>query len=160
MRSGNYPIYKSAGAAQFSLMPPRPNEKGYLDREGAVLLEAAPGDGNKDDPKWDWSKKISFAIGLPDIAILLDQTKPAPRIVHDNKGTLKTLELKPGVGQWEGTFTMYLTEGAKDNRKEVRVPLSNGEFQVLVRLLVAAAPLLINWVPQGSQGSDVQDQNK
>ena len=157
MRSGNYPIYKSAGAAQFSLMPPRGNEKGYLDREGAILLECAPGDGNKDDPKWDWSKKISFAIGLPDIAILLDQTKEQIRVVHDNKGVLKTLELKPGTGNFEGTFMLYLTEGPKESRKEVRVPLSNGEYQLLMRLLVAAAPLLINWVPQGS---DVQGPNQ
>ncbi len=148
MRSGNYTIYKSAGAAQFSLMPPRGNEKGYVDREGAILLEAAPGDGNKDDPKWDWSKKISFAIGLPDIALMMDQTKDQIRVIHDNKGTLKTLEFRAGKDQWEGTFTMYLTEGPKDNRKEVRVPISNGEYQVLMRLLVAAAPMLINWVPQ------------
>lgn len=156
MRSGNYPIYKSAGAAQFSLMPPKFDNKGFLIREGAVLLEAAPGDGNKDDPKWDWEKKIKFAIGLPDIAILLDQVKEQIRIVHDNKGVLKTLELKPGAGQWEGTFTMYLTEGPKDNRKEVRVPISNGEYQLLMRLLGSAAPLLIGWT--SSVGLDVQDQ--
>mgnify|MGYP001561183064 CR=1 FL=1 len=156
MRSGNYPIYKSIGAAQFSLMPPKPNDKGFLERNGAILLEVAPGDGNKNDPKWDWSKKIKFAIGLPDIAILLDQTKEQIRVVHDNKGVLKTLEILPGKDKFEGTFQLILTEGSQENRKKIMVPLSNGEYQVLMRLLVSAAPLLINWTPQ-IQAFDVQD---
>jgi len=152
MKSGTYPVYKSLGAAQFSLMPPKGNDKGYLEREGAILLEVAPGDGNKDNPQWDWSKdkKITFAIGLPDIAIILDQTKESPRIVHDNKGVLKTLEFKAGTGKYEGTYMMCLSEG----QKKVTVPFSNGEYQILIRLLVAAAPTLIHWVPQGSDVSD------
>lgn len=150
LRSGNFNIYKSLGAAQFSLIHPSFGAKGFLDKEGAVLLEVAPGDGNKDNPVWDWSKKINFAIGLPDIALLLDVTKGNPRLVHDNKGVLKTLELKAGEGKYEGTYMLSLSEGPKESRRAVTVPLSNGEYNLLMRLLVSAAPLLINWNPDNS----------
>lgn len=144
-RSGSFHIYKSLGAAQFTLIPPSFGSKGFLDKDGAVLLEVAPGDGNKDDPKWDWAQKINFALGLPDIALLLDTTKSSPRLVHDNKGVLKTLELKAGEGKYEGTYMLTLSEGSKDGRRAVSVPFSNGEYNLLIRLLVAAAPTLIAW---------------
>lgn len=159
MFSGTYQIYKSKGAAQFSLMVPKFNEKGFVTREGAIFLEAAPGNGNKDNPVWDWEQKVTFAIGLPDIAIMLDQTKDAPRLVHDNQGTVKTLEFKPGTGNFEGTYLMSLSEGAKDGRRQVTVPLSNGEYNLLLRLFSGAAPLLINWSSNTKGRDRVQDQD-
>lgn len=160
MRSGTYPIYKSKGAAQFSLMAPQFNDKGFVAREGAVFLEAAPGDGNKDNPVWDWKQKITFAIGLPDIAIMLDQTKEKIRLVHDNKGVMKALEFQPGQGNFEGTFMMNISENAPSGRKSITVPITNGEYNLLIRLLASAAPLLINWSTNTEGRPYVQDQNE
>lgn len=149
VRSGTFPIYKSIGAAQFSLIPPQRGDKGFITKDGAILLECAPGDGDKNDPKWDWAKdkKISFALGLADLAQLLDATKTNIRLVHDNNGVMKTLEFRQGEGKYEGTYTLNLSEGGKENRRSVMVPLTNGEYNLLMRLLVAVAPMLIAWTP-------------
>lgn len=158
MRSGTFTVYKSSGAAQFSLMPVRYSDKGFVEREGAVFLEVAPGNGDKKNPTWDWKQKLTFAIGLNDICQCLDQTKDAVRSIHDNQGVLKTFEIRPGEGDFAGTFMLSLSEGEKTSRKQVRVPLNNGEYQVLMRLLVAAAPLMLNWTPASAlaSGNDVQ----
>lgn len=145
MRSGEFNIYKSSGAAQFRLILPKFDDRGYIDKDGGIHLECAPGDGNKEDPKWDWSKKINISLGLADIAILMDQTKAQVRLVHDYKGVIKTLRLEPGVGNYEGTYKLYLSEGPKESRKEVMVPLSNGEYNLLMRLISSVTPILINW---------------
>ena len=145
MNTGVYAIYKSSGAAQFSLMKPKFDEKGFITKDGGILLEAAPGNGDKNNPQWDWSKKMKFAIGLADIAILLDEVKDKQRLIHDNNGVIKALEFRPGVDAYAGTFTLLLSEGAKESRKEIRVPLSNGEYNLLIRLLLSTLPALLNW---------------
>lgn len=144
-RTGQFTIYKAKGAAQFSLIAPKFNDKGFFDKEGAVLVQAAPGDGNKDNPSWDWNKKITFAISPTDIASLLDQTKEAPRIFHEHQSTPKTFELIPGKGNFEGTFMLQIAAGKGTERNVITVPLTNGEYQVIMRLLVAALPTLIGW---------------
>ena len=50
MENGQYKIYKSLGAAQFKLILPRRNEKGFIQKDGAVLVEVAPGIGTKNEP--------------------------------------------------------------------------------------------------------------
>lgn len=154
MRSGTYTVYKSLGAAQFSLIFPRFNSKGFVERDGAVFLEVATGNGSKDAPKWDWDTKISFALGVADIAALLDENKPNPRLIHDNNGVVKTLQFVPGNGKYEGTYILQISQGASSDKKSVSVPFTNGEFSVVMRLLVSALPKIIAWDQNNVQGED------
>lgn len=148
MRSGMFKVYKSKGAAQFNIIGPQWNSKGFIEREGCVFMEVAPGDGNKDNPTWDWAKekKIVFALGLADIAMMLDTTKGKIDIVHEKDGLIKKISIVEGQDRYQGTYMLQVNEGnPKEGGKSVMVPFSNGEFNLLMRLLGAAAPLLINW---------------
>lgn len=145
-KTGVMKFYKAAGAAQFSLLSVDRDEKGYVSREGAVLVEVAPGDGNRDNPTWDWDKKISFAISFADVCALLDDDPKKHRIFHNHKDSPKTLHFKPATDpRWAGTFMLELTQGSKSDRNVVSVPISNGEFGAIMRMLVAALPKLIAW---------------
>jgi hypothetical protein len=141
---GQFKIYKKSGAAQFSLLDPQVNDKGFLSKEGAVLVELAKGAGTDSDGNIivDWSKKISFAINMADICNLIDETKTSQKLVHNYKGSTKTLEFIPGKDKYEGTFMLSASEG--ENR--ATVPLTNGEYNMIMRLLVGvAAPRIIGW---------------
>lgn len=144
MNSGIFKIYKNSGAAQFSIKDPTFNEQGYLSREGAVLIQVGKGAGKDKDGniKIDWDNKIIFAINMADIAKLLDTSDPkAGRLFHEHNGTNKTLELVPGTGQYEGTWKLQVYA----DKQSIMVPLTNGEYNLIMRLLVAAAPRLIGW---------------
>lgn len=141
IRSGTYAIYKGKGALQVSLIPPtytirqiRNEETAFISKNGSVLFEVAPGVGKKE---WDWEKKITFALGLPDIGTILASDEVS--LLHDNNGTIKKLYLKPGNIQ--GTYMLTLAIG-KDT---VTVPLSEAEMVVLAELLKAAIPTLVGW---------------
>ena len=142
LRPGVLKLYKGKGAAAFSLLPPRWDEKGYMSKHGGVLLEVAPGVGRQ---QWDWNQKITFAISIADICNLLDADPAKRRIFHEHQDSPKVLEFRPGEGQYAGTYTLNLTEGKGDNRKSLMVPFSNGEYQVLMRLLMQTVPLLLGW---------------
>lgn len=158
---GQYSIYKSVGAAQFKFIPPewvsKPNPRDpnrpfwSLEKEGCVLLEAAPGNKSKDKPAWDWSDgvKIKFAIGMPDIVQLLETKDPGSkvarirgpedpslRVFHDNNGTSKTLEILPGQGDYAGTYNLKIGEKPPGGQmRSITVPLSAGEHSILMHLL-------------------------
>ena len=145
-RYGVMKFYKSAGAAQFTLLPVQRNEKGYVEREGAILVEVAKGDGNRDNPTWDWDKKISFAISFADICNLLDDDSTKHRIFHKHKDSPKTLQFVPATDpRWAGTYMLQLSAGSKDSRSSIGVPISGGEYGAIMRCLVAAMPKLIGW---------------
>lgn len=156
MRSGTYTIYKSKGAAQFTLVPPTFNEAGYIKREGAVMLEVAPGNGDKNNPVWDWSKKVIFALGIPDICRLVDQGSDG-KLTHDNGGVIKRFHLQAAVDEkYAGTFMLKMQE---DKLDLITVPFTNGEYQVLMQLLKAALPLMLNWTSSVKASRDaVQNQ--
>lgn len=141
MENGQYKIYKSLGAAQFKLILPRRNEKGFIQKDGAVLVEVAPGIGTKNEPDWDWNKKIKFALGIPDLQLLIesDGTK---RLTHDHDGSIKTFQFAEATDpKYAGTYMLKVTEG--ENR--ITVPVSGGEFLLLMKMLVQVAPTLIGW---------------
>ena len=95
---GTFTIYKKLGAAQFTLINPKvKQDSGRIDRDGAVLLEASKGAGDK---KYLWSEKISFALGMSDLCSIFDNPDEPQRLVHSMPGsdTVKALEFKPGEG--------------------------------------------------------------
>lgn len=157
-RPGVLKFYKGSGAAAFSILPPRYNEAGYLDKQGAILLEAAPSVGRQ---QWDWDQKITFAISISDIAGMLDSDPTRRRIFHKHDQTPKVLEVTPADpdGPHAGTFMMNLSMGKGDTRRQIRVPFNNGEWTVLVRLLLHACPLLIGWT-EGAVNDTVQRTNQ
>jgi hypothetical protein len=139
-RKGTLKFYKKGGAAQLRLIPPRLNEKGFLEKEGAVLLEAAPGTGTGRDLSWDWSKKITFAISFTDITNIFNGD--TVDIFHQSEDTPKKLRVNPGQ---ESGYFLSLGEGKGDNRREVKVSLTDGEWRVLRQTLMSMAPYLVGW---------------
>jgi hypothetical protein len=139
-------FYKSLGAAQFTLLPVKRNDKEFVEREGGILVEVAPGDGKRDNPNWDWDRKISFAISFNDICNLLDQDPAKHRIFHKHKDSPKTLHFQPATDErYAGTFMLQLAMGSGSNRQAVSVPITNGEHGAIMRMLVAALPKLVAW---------------
>lgn len=143
---GTFPIYKKIAAAQFTFLPPRRDDNGRISKNGAVLLEVAKSAGEK---KYQWSEKISFAIGMSDICNILDNPDNPPRLVHSMPGsdTVKSLELQPGEGRYAGTYMLKLSENNKKANvsKFISVPIAAGEYQMMMRLLMHASPHIVGW---------------
>jgi hypothetical protein len=145
MRSAGLQFYKGIGAAQFNPIAPKLDERGYVVKDGAVMLDMAPGIKGK-EKEWDWSQKIVFAIGIADLAQLMDGTKESFSLVHDNNGVIKTLRLVPGdPDKYPGTYMLSLSEKNGEVKRDVRVSLNNGEYVLLMRMLAAIAPSLLGW---------------
>lgn len=143
---GTFSIYKKAGAAQFTLLNTRISEAGRIEKNGAVLLEVAEGSGEK---SYNWNDKITFALGMSDLCQIFDNPDKPPRLVHSSPASkaIKSLEFTPGEGKYVGTYMMKI--GQKDptsnSYQNVTVPIGSGEYTVLLRLLMAAAPKMIGW---------------
>jgi hypothetical protein len=147
-RSGVLKIYKSTGAAQFSLIPCRRDDRGFVSKEGAVLVEVAKCSGKSADGNIiaDWGNKINFAINIADLCNLMDSNPKNSRLFHNFKGTSKSLEFQPGEGKYQGTWKLQVGSGSGSDRQQVMVPLSDGEYQMIMRLLIGvAAPKLLGW---------------
>lgn len=171
-KTGLMKFYKSQGAAQFKVLPPvwkqvqskysdQPRE--MLDKEGAILLEIAPGNGDRKNPSWDWSKKISFAISFTDISQLIETTEQQPNgykrnrlrgpsepsavVFHQHNNSTKMLRLEPGIGQYQNTWKLLVSENNKSTglKNSVMVPLSDGEHSLLMRVLTSMAPALVGF---------------
>ena len=148
-KSGTFAIFKGKGAAKFSQISARRNENGWVEKNGAVLLEAAPVVGKRPDglPNCDWNQKISFAIGVPDVCNLLETDPKKSRLYHQNErsGTTKSLQFVPGTGNYAGTYMMHLSEKSRDGEKKISVPFSAGEYMILQRLLVGSTQMMLGW---------------
>lgn len=148
-RSGIFKIYKGIGAAQFSIIPPRRGEKGFIEKDGAVLVEVAPcqGKDSRGNINALWDQKIKFAISIADMCNLMDTANPkAGRLYHNFNGTSKVLEFVPGEGSYAGTWKLQVQQGKGDALQRVMVPLSDGEYNMIMRLLIGiAAPKIIGW---------------
>ena len=143
---GVFSIYKKLGAAQFTIIPPREGESGRIKKNGAVLLEVAAGSGNK---SYSWTDKITFALGMNDLCNWFTNPDAPPKLIHQmpDSPVVKTLEVTPGDGKYAGTFMLKLGENNKsqDKNKYVSVPITGGEYTVLLRLFMSAAPKIIGW---------------
>jgi hypothetical protein len=148
-QSGTFAIFKGKGAAKFSQIGPTRNQNGWVKKNGAVLLEAAPAVGTRPDglPLYDWDQKISFAIGIQDITQLFDPK--TDKLFHKSTSggfeSTKTLKFVPGTGNYEGTYQMFLNQSHDDQNNKVFVPLSAGEYLVLQRLLISSVPMMLGW---------------
>ena len=143
---GTFSIYKKLGAAQFTLINPKESDVGRIDKNGAILLEIASGSG---DRRYDWASKISFALGVSDICQIFENPDIPPRLIHSPPGStlIKNLELTPGEGKYPGTYMLRVQEKNKetDQTRSASVPISSGEYTVLLRLMLTATPLIIGW---------------
>lgn len=149
-KSGVFGIFKGKGAAKFSQIGVRRNDNGWVDKNGAVLLEAAPVVGKRPDglPHCDWGQKISFAIGVPDVCNLLESDPKKSRLFHKNErsGTTKSLQFIAATdARYAGTYMMHLSERGPNGEKKISVPFSAGEYMILQRLLVASTQMMLGW---------------
>lgn len=141
-----FKIYKKIGAAQFGLIRPREDEKGRIEKDGAILLEVAKSQGEK---SYDWANKISFAIGVSDLTSIFQNPDSPPSLIHTMPGSniTKKLEFQPGEGKYAGTYRMVLSEFSKDKSvsKTVMVPIASGEYTVLLRLFMQSVTKFLGW---------------
>lgn len=140
---GMLKFYKSIGALQVEFIPPKFNEKGYLEKDGAVLLTLAPGNKDKDNPEWDWTKKIVFALGVPDIAVLLTpDDNGACKCFHKTADATKKLELAPGKNSG---WALTLSSNGKANLNAM-VFLTDAEVVVLRTVIARLLPRVCGFV--------------
>lgn len=145
-KTGSYPIYKKLGAAKLSLIPPTFNSNGWVEKEGALFVEASTGLGEDANGNltYDWNNKIVFAIGLNDLALLFEDF--SKKLVHVHQGKTKTLQFTAGSGKYEGTFMLTLSEKEeKGTPRSVSVPVSAGESQVIGVLLRSCPARFLGW---------------
>lgn len=133
-------IYKKSAAAQFVLLPPKRNEKGRIEKEGAVLVEVAKAVSEK---TYDWTNKITFALGINDMLQIFDNLDNPPRLLHKLGEVTKTLELKQGEAQYAGTYMMHISDASTKNK--ISVPLSGGEYFVLTGLFKSSIAKMLGW---------------
>jgi hypothetical protein len=153
-----FSTHKKKGAIQMSPIMPswesdaKGNEK--CTKEGALLIEVAPieGEDANGNMRYDWaSRKIAFALGVPDIANIIERTGTEFKLIHKNeaKQSTKTMNFKPGdenSDKYAGTMMLSFYEQQGDIAKEaVTVPLSKGEWAVFVALLRWSLPFLLGW---------------
>ena len=147
MNSGSFDIFKGSAAAKISLLPPTANEKGWMQKSGAVLIEAAKVMGTDGDNKlYDWKEgKISFGLGVADICNLLENPETT-KLVHEYQGKTKSLSFKESADErYAGSWMMSIREKDEQGSRALSVPLSAGEFTALGLLLRAALPKMLGW---------------
>ena len=86
---------------------------------------------------------------MNDLCNLFASPDEPPKLIHQmpESQIVKTLELAPGKDKYLGTFMLKLSEKNKstDVSKYITVPISGGEYTVLLRLFMSAAPQIIGW---------------
>jgi len=147
-----YAIYKGVGGKfgcfQFKLSPAYDNPNRADRMEGGVFIEAAPSMGPN---KYDWGKKIIFALSVSDIGKVLNDgfRGGSLSLYHDpgaksNKANITKKSLKVTKGQKSGFF-LSLREETAGNEKTVQIPVSTDEATILVELLKTAIPRVLGW---------------
>lgn len=116
-------------------------------REGSILVEMAPFKEEKDgNLYYDWSKKVSFALGVPDITKIADKAGEKFSLVHDTDSGMKVMFFTPGEGKYEGTMNLSLSHKQGDAEvAKASIAMSAGEFSIFTRMLYDAVPVLLGW---------------
>src|SRR5688572_26674193 len=93
---GKYALYKNKSSMRVNLISPKYNDKGYVDSEGALLVEMADCTGQSADGNnvYNWEQKIMFALGIADIALLMENPWAALTHVHEKGGVETTKVVK------------------------------------------------------------------
>lgn len=153
-----YTVHKGQmGAFQLSIILPTweesQGEKSLnkkVVKEGSLLIEMAPflkeENGNK---YYNWKEaKVSFGLGLSDIASILNSQGGECKLIHINEISNKTknLTISPGTDKYVGTYKVALYE--KDSTGKTQsslIAFSAGEWQVFITLMKYSIPLLLGW---------------
>jgi hypothetical protein len=145
-KPGQWGIYKKSAAAQLSLILPTYNDKGWLVKAGGVLMEATKSVGKDDNGNilYDWTQKVTLLLAMNDIALLYGNIEA--KIVHEYQNSVKNFSLKPGTGDYTGTWQMmFYVKDSEGGIKNAVVPMTAGEFEVFGRLLDRAAIKSLGW---------------
>ncbi len=146
-KPGQFGVYKKSAAGQVSLILPTFNDKGWLTKTGGVMIEATKSTGTdaEGNPQYDWTNsKITFSLGMNDLALLFNDIEA--KLVHEYKGAIKGLQFKAATDpKYAGTYQLLMNHKDADGSRNVMVPLSGGEMQVLTRLLDSATPRMLGW---------------
>lgn len=155
---------KSGGQLQFAVGSPRwgaPEDKdglqvSYIDKEGAVFIEAAP--PNPEDPgKLDWkNRKIVFALSDKDIAAIVDALESGEvdnrgdlvNLTHttgpENAPIVKYFKIKPGA-PFNGKPTWLLEVSDQSARNKVSVFVGRADITRLRLVLAGAINKVLGW---------------
>jgi len=153
MKPGKFRIYKASAAASFQYVPPQIGEWDRITKNGCVMIEVAPINekiSSNQQRYYQWDRKILFAFGINDLTEFFTNPQNPPSILHSkpNSTITKKIEFLAGEGKYEGTMRMILHEYNKSNsgHRHTMVPLSIGEFAILIQLFTAVAPKMIGWI--------------
>lgn len=168
----NYPekftVHRKIGAFQLSpIMPTWQEDRTTKDgviysnwkviRAGSLMIEMAPFKEEREgNLYYDWSKKVSFALGIPDIASLLDKSGEANKLTHSvNDGDSKVLQITPGTGDYAGTLNVSLAHFQnKAVVNQARVAFNTAEWLAFTSLIEAMLPMLLGWNGRVGQSQD------
>ena len=155
---------EKGGQFQFSLISPKYvlQEKNgivsrLVERDGAVLIEAAPPDPDKQG-FLDWkNRKITFSLSDKDIGDIvyslekgiLNKNGELVCIYHKNqKGeieTSKVFKIKPGNQNSQGQTTFLVEIYDATNKNKVSVFIIGSDLMRLKLALESAFPLVLGW---------------
>jgi len=149
---GNFSVFHGKGVMKFSIFLPRRDKNGFVSKDGAVFVEAAPAQGKRSDglPDYNWDSKITFSLSPADISQILDPSKnDNVLLIHKDQQNKhnprfdKSLSIKPPSGNYN-TFNFNIKDNLSQNTP-IFVPFSPGQYLQFHRLLLDTLPLLIGW---------------
>lgn len=116
-------------------------------KEGAVLIEMAPFKEERDgNLYYDWTKKVSFALGVPDVCKIASEMGNKFSLVHSTDAGTKSMQFTPGEGQYAGTMNIWLTHKKDDQVVgQAKISMSEGEFLIFVDLLKQTTAPMLGW---------------
>jgi len=129
----------------------------YVEKEGAVFIEAAPPDPNTEG-KLDWKgKKIVFALGDKDIAAIVnalttgrvDKNGNLVNITHttgsEDSPIVKYFKIRPGKDSPTGEPTYGMEVADMSTKNKVSVFVGAVDLTRLRLLLASAMPRILGW---------------
>ncbi|KAK3131592.1 hypothetical protein QOZ80_6AG0508530 [Eleusine coracana subsp. coracana] len=150
----SYSIYKGKAALSFDPRPPQfvPLDSGAykVAKEGCVLLQFAPAVATR---QYDWSRKQVFSLSVWEIGTLLTLgPTDSCEFFHDpfkgrsEEGKVrKVLKVEPtpdGNGRF---FNLSVQNRLLNIDESIYIPISKGEFAVIVSTLNYIIPHLMGW---------------
>lgn len=156
--TGKTAFYQPGGGQiQLSLIPPRwrvynSTDTATIEKNGAMLLEGAPPDPNRDG-FLDWeNNKIIFALGEKDIAETLYLVSKGINVnlIHSNsdKTIVKTFKIERGNKNRNGidTYKLVLLEKNNDLKKKgISVFITAIDLTRFMKVCEQGIPYIMGW---------------